>query len=240
MEIQKINIDNFEIREEIIDFKQEIQEKTIEPKIENLLNTKESNILVNELKEDILKNNNWHFDELLDFFEDIILNDFDDIDDREIDECEDELRKIKNIFWTSLNKTFLKNILYSLKNQKTNIEEKFPKKFKKNIVDWVYSFLEQKNEDESFLERNFWFIVYLQENRKLLDEIQKKLLNKWFQELLAYFKEWKVIEIYEIYVDENWNIIIKWKINGKNVTIVYNTKKKEFQDINWNKFLKIN
>lgn len=72
--------------------------------------------------------------------------------------------------------------------------------------------------EKSFVEQ-ITQIQYLIQNFDKLDEKRKKDMVEWLQKLFALFKEGLCIEIYEIKVDDKGNIVIKWRKDGKNITL---------------------
>jgi len=59
-------------------------------------------------------------------------------------------------------------------------------------------------------------VAYIIDHRDELDDKQKEKFKKRLQEIMAMYLEWKILEIYEIQVDEDGNITIKTKKLGKN------------------------
>lgn len=54
-------------------------------------------------------------------------------------------------------------------------------------------------------------LAYVLKNREKLDDKDKEKLRMWLEELLAIYLEGKIIEVYEIQIDDKGNIVIRWK-----------------------------
>ncbi len=152
----------------------------------------------------------------------LTITDFDDIFDDIIDDYEDLKKKFPFLS--------LKQIAIVIKNNRLKLQKESQKwqkisqlspleEWKKAILEIIFwKQIETNNKQQNFIEQ-INIIAYIIQNFDKLDDEKKKKFLKRFQEILAHYLEWKIIEVYEITI-QDWQIIIKWKWTNWQTVIV--------------------
>jgi len=225
---EELNDENIE--KEVVSEKKELK-RIVEEVLDVELLKKEQRISVGDLKDEIHENSG-----LWEEFESELLDIYPDMDRLDLVECLNEIKKMRYFVGLNINSNLIRTILFRIKQKENNEKEK--KNSKRIAEELRLDFLAESVDyfDESFVDfiskKNdfFGYLLYLQSCQDELDEKQKKILNQWFEEMIAWIKEWNALEIYEINIV--WGkVTIKWLFNGKHVTIIYDLKSGKFEAV---------
>jgi len=210
----------FDLKKEVeVDVGQHIDKKIIIDEHKSLSGTLKAEVAV------------WQdfWDDFLENVEDM----FPELEDGDFDLCLDEFKKFRYLVWFSLDRQFVQSFLARVKLEKKRYEDIV--EWKKLFVDYVRaalvgitmdSFAESIENEDFSLQAQMGYLIYIFEKQRDLEQEQRVLLARWFEEVMAYYKEWKILDVYEVFIDENWNIVIKWLLNGQKVKIIFDPKTK--------------
>jgi len=232
--IEKNNDNSLELWSLFVIEKEKLQELAHEAAESGVINDENSIDMMEELKEDVME-----YKDFLDEWRALIDEVLPDLDVVFVDACLDELKKLRLVYGFVRDakkiKRFLKRTQRQFLDQKNDKDPNFKEKlfsevFADIVLDEILWFTES-NKKKIVLndEEDFNLLVFLADHFDEMDEEKKKKFMMWFEDLLARYKEWKVLDVYEIQIAEDGTIIIRWKIGDENVVLYYHPDLWQFQ-----------
>jgi len=98
----------------------------------------------------------------------------------------------------------------------------------------VFALLKNGCKELALFEKNgFSVMVFLATHFDALDDEEKKMFLAWFDDLLAWYKEWRVLDIYEVTIWEDGVVVVKWVQNWQAVVVHWFPGVKQFQVQAW-------
>ncbi len=225
IKVEKDTIDEKEIR----NLKQNVEKAAITSSIEMAQKS-----LQTDIKIDILEDKEAFFE-----FTEMIKDIFPEIEDQDMEDCLDEIEKYRKILGSRMNSDYLRTLLIHLQKSKTQNKDNIEDKEDKNNINLAellhQEFLnetlenyENENNPIANIQSQFALFLYTQQQYQIFDDKKKEKMKQRLDSLIALYKEGKLIEIYEIQIDENGNITIKGRVNGQDVTITYQSQSDDF------------
>lgn len=181
---------------------------------------------VDELKEEILEHQDF-FAERKDMIHEILP----ELDDVMVDDCRDEVKKLRMTYGFTRDVVKIKRLLKktSREAESHENEKSFVEIFRDVILAEVLGQLPSKKEDMDLTsEEDFSVLAYVAEHFEEMSDEEKKKFMQWFAELIAYYRESKLLEVYEVTVGEDGTVTIKGKLGTQHVTIKFDPVAKNF------------
>lgn len=189
---------------------------------------------VDDLREEISENS-----ELFEEWKNLIYEILPDLDEVFVDSCLDELKRLRLFYgfvWDSnqIRRILLQANMAFWEQYKDAWQESDPSLFIEffekqilagvlDLTDYNYRHLILSDEEQLSM------LMYLAQHFDELEEEEKKKFLAWFEDLLAWYKEYKVLEVYEVSIAEDGTVVIKAVRDWKHVRIHWHPDLQQFQ-----------
>jgi len=204
--------------------------------LEQKIKTKEETAELESIKKEV-KKSNLEIDKIKLFFVDIWI----DISDFDFDFMIDDYEVLVKKFGKYKIEDIIRIIKTNREKKDSQLQKDWVDQGYENILDirserstavsqiifWDFEqiYLDKDNLSENIIQ-NIDIVQYFLNNYDKLDDDKKKKVKELLEMILAKFFEWKIIEIYEIQIDANGNITIRWKDkNGEDTVVVIDKNK---------------